>query len=85
MGFHACLNMAFIVLLALSFRELNLNQSFFIAGAWGLSMTLGWLAFLAPGGLGARDGVALLLFSQVLDAPAAALIVAAARILGVLG
>ena len=82
-GIHAALNLVYISLLALSFIELDTNQILTIASAWAISMTLGWLAFLAPGGLGARDGIALLLFSVTIDTSTAALIVAAARILGI--
>ena len=82
-GIHAVLNLVFISLLTFSFIEPATNQILMIAGAWAISMTLGWLALLAPGGLGARDGMALLLFSVTIDTPTAALIVAAARILGI--
>jgi hypothetical protein len=51
-----------------------------IAGAWGLSITLGWVSFLAPVGLGVRDGMAFVIFAEVLDAPTASLIVAASRV-----
>ena len=79
-GTHACLQLVFIVLLAQSFADLTLDQAITIAGAWALSSTLGYFTFLVPGGLGVRDGLALVLFSQVLDAPTSSLIVAASRI-----
>lgn len=60
--------------------DLNLSQAFLIAGAWGLSVTLGRLSFL-PVGLGVRDGVAFVLFAQALDGATAALIVAASRLI----
>jgi hypothetical protein len=82
-GGHGGLNLVFFVLVALSFVPLAPSEILLVAGAWGLAMTLGWLAFLAPGGLGARDGVALLFLAPLVDAPTAALIVAAARLLGV--
>lgn len=81
---HGALNLAFFVLTALAFVPLAPVEILHVAGAWGLAMTLGWLAFLAPGGLGARDGVALLFLAPLVDTPTAALIVAAARLLGVL-
>jgi glycosyltransferase 2 family protein len=81
---HGALNLVFFVLVALSFVPLPPLDILQIAGAWGLAMTLGWLAFLAPGGLGARDGVALLFLAPLVDTPTAALIVAAARLLGVI-
>lgn len=80
---HGALNLVFFVLVALSFAPLPPVAILQVAGAWGLAMTLGWLAFLAPGGLGARDGVALLFLAPLVDTPTAALIVAAARLLGV--
>ena len=79
-GTHACLQLVFIVLLAQSFADLTLDQAITIAGAWALSSTLGSFTFLAPAGLGVRDGLALVLFSQVLDAPTSGLIVAASRV-----
>lgn len=81
---HGMLNLVFFVLVALSIVPLQPLEILQIAGAWGLAMTLGWLAFLAPGGLGARDGVALLFLAPLVDTPTAALIVAAARLLGVI-
>ncbi len=80
---HGGLNLVFFVLAALSFVPLAPSDILLVAGAWGLAMTLGWLAFLAPGGLGARDGVALVFLAPLMDAPTAALIVAAARLIGV--
>ncbi|MGQ0567699.1 MAG: hypothetical protein ACT4OK_21905 [Gemmobacter sp.] len=80
---HGALNLVFFVLVAVAFVPLTPVDILQIAGAWGLAMTLGWLAFLAPGGLGARDGVALLFLAPFVDTPTAALIVAAARLLGV--
>lgn len=80
---HGALNLVFFVLAALAFVPLGPSDILLVAGAWGLAMTLGWLAFLAPGGLGARDGVALLFLAPLMDAPTAALIVAAARLLSV--
>jgi hypothetical protein len=80
---HGGLNLLFLVFATLAFVDLDTAGLVHVAGAWGVAMTLGWLAFLAPGGLGARDGIALLFMAQVMDAPDAALIVAATRILGV--
>jgi hypothetical protein len=81
-GVCSCLQLGFIVLLAGSFVNLSLSQAVTIAGAWGLSTTLGYLTFVAPGpgGLGVRDGLALMFFGQVLDLPTAGLIVAVARV-----
>ena len=78
-GIYSGLQLVFIALIAESFVDLTLNQGLIIAGAWGLSVTLGWLSFL-PVGLGVRDILASVLFAQVLDAPTASLIVAASRI-----
>ena len=78
-GIYSSLQLVFIALIAESFVDLTLTQTFIIAGAWGLSVTLGWLSFL-PVGLGVRDVLASVLFAQVLDAPTASLIVAASRI-----
>jgi hypothetical protein len=80
---HGALNLAFFVCTALAFVPLAPLEVVHVAGAWGLAMTLGWLAFIAPGGLGARDGVALVFLATLVDTPTAALIVAAARLLGV--
>jgi hypothetical protein len=79
-GIYCALQLVFITLIAASFADLSLTQGVIIAGAWGVSLTLGWLSFLAPVGLGVRDGLAFVLFSQVLDAPTASLIVATSRI-----
>jgi glycosyltransferase 2 family protein len=78
-GIYSSLQLVFIFLIAESFVDLTLTQAFIIAGAWGLSLTLGWLSFL-PVGLGIRDLLASGLIAQVLDAPTASLIVAASRI-----
>jgi hypothetical protein len=78
-GIYASLQLVFIVLIAESFAELTLTQAFIIAGAWGLSITLGWFSFL-PAGFGVRDGLAFVMFSQMLDAPAVSLTVAASRV-----
>lgn len=77
---YSALQLVFIVLISASFMDLSLTQALIIAGAWGVSITLGWLTFLVPVGLGVRDGLAFVLFSQVMDAPTASLIVAASRI-----
>lgn len=79
-GIYSVLQLLFIVLIATSFVDLTLSQALVVAGAWGLSVTLGWLSFLAPVGLGVRDGLAFVFFTQVMDAPTASLIVAASRI-----
>jgi hypothetical protein len=78
-GIYSSLQLIFVILIAESFVDLTLTQAFIIAGAWGVSVTLGWLSFL-PVGLGVRDVLASILFAQVLDAPTASLIVAASRI-----
>jgi hypothetical protein len=83
-GIHACLQLVFIVLIAVSFVDLTTYQALVIAGGWALSITLGYIAFFVPGGLGVRDGLGLALFSIALDPPTAALIVAASRIVMVL-
>jgi glycosyltransferase 2 family protein len=80
-GFYSCLQLGFIVLIAASFADLNLPQAAIIAGAWGVSLTLGWISFLAPVGLGVRDGLAFALFAPVLDAPTASLIVTTSRLI----
>lgn len=77
-GIYSSLQLIFVILIAESFVDLTLTQALIIAGAWGLSVTLGWLSFL-PVGLGVRDVLASVLFAQVLDAPTASLIVAASR------
>ena len=79
-GVYAGFQLLFIVLIAESFVDLTFFQMAVIAGAWGLSITLGWVSFLAPVGLGVRDGLAFVMFAQVLDVPTASLIVAAARV-----
>jgi hypothetical protein len=79
-GIYSVLQLVFIVLIAASFADLSLTQVLIIAGAWGVSITLGWVTFLVPVGLGVRDGLAFVLFAQVLDAPTASLVVAASRI-----
>lgn len=79
-GFYSAMQLGFIVLIAASFADMNLERAVVIAGAWGISVTLGWVSFLAPVGLGVRDGLAFYLFGQVLDAPTASLIVASSRV-----
>jgi len=77
---YSCLQLAFIVLIAAAFTDLDAFTAAVIAGTWGLSLAIGWLTFVPPVGLGARDGLALVFFSQVLDVPAASSIVVASRI-----
>lgn len=77
---HTSFQLLFIVLIAESFVDLTLSQAVTIAGVWGLSLTLGWLSFLTPAGLGVREGLALVFFTQVLDAPTVILVIAASRI-----
>jgi hypothetical protein len=80
-GIHVSLQLMFIVLVAESFLDLSFSQAAIVAGVWALSGVLGYLSFLSPaGGLGVRDGLALVFLSQVLDASASGLIIAAARI-----
>ena len=79
-GLYSCMQLGFMVLIAASFADLNLSQAAIIAGAWGVSLTLGWISFLAPVGLGVRDGLAFALLAQVLDAPTASLIVTTSRV-----
>jgi glycosyltransferase 2 family protein len=78
-GFYAGMQLGCIVLIAASFADLNLSQAAAIAGAWGVSLALGWVSFLAPVGLGVRDGLAFALFTATLDAPTASLIVTTSR------
>jgi hypothetical protein len=79
-GVYASGQLGVVVLIAASLVDLNASLAAVIAGAWGISLTAGWILFLAPVGLGVRDGLAFALFSQVLDAPVAALIVAGSRV-----
>jgi hypothetical protein len=79
-GFYSCMQLGFIVLIAASFADLSIPQAAIIAGVWGVSLTLGWISFLAPVGLGVRDGLAFALFAPVLDAPTASLIVITSRV-----
>jgi hypothetical protein len=81
-GAYSCLQLLFIVLLAAGITDLTFTQALTIAGAWGIGSVLGYFAFIAPGpgGLGIRDGITLILFSQVIDMPTAALVVAVSRI-----
>jgi hypothetical protein len=79
-GISSCLQLTFIVFLAESFVNLTLGQAVAVAGAWALSTCFGYFVFLAPAGIGVRDGLALALFSQVLDVPTAGLVVAASRV-----
>lgn len=79
-GVYACGQLGVVVLITASLVDLNAYQAAVIAGAWGISLTAGWISFLAPVGLGVRDGLAFALFSQVLDPPAGALIVVGSRV-----
>lgn len=78
-GIYACTQIAFIVLISLAFADLDFSAIAVIAGAWGVSITVGWISIFPPVGLGARDGLAFVLFSQVIDVPAASSIVVASR------
>ena len=80
-GAYSLMQLAFIVLIAASFTDLNASKIAVISGAWGLSLTVGWLSIFPPVGLGARDGLAFLLFSQVVELPAASSIVVSSRLL----
>jgi hypothetical protein len=77
---YSCMQLGFIVLVAGAFAQLSISQAAIIAGAWGVSLTLGWISFLAPVGLGVRDGLAFTLFAQVLDPATAGIIVTASRV-----
>jgi uncharacterized membrane protein YbhN (UPF0104 family) len=55
-----------------------------IAGAFSLAVTLGMLAIFAPGGIGIREVVFVLLCGPWLDGNAALLLAAAMRILAVI-
>lgn len=79
-GSYALMQLVFIVLIAASFSDLTVSKMAVIAGAWGISLTVGWLSILPPVGLGARDGLAFVLFSQVIDLHAASSIVVASRL-----
>ena len=79
-GAYSFMQLAFIVLIAASFADLTASKIAVIAGAWGLSLTVGWLSILPPAGLGARDGLAFILFSQGVGLPAASSIVLASRL-----
>ncbi len=79
-GSYALMQLVFIVLIAASFSDLTVSKMAVIAGAWGISLTVGWLSILPPVGLGARDGLAFVLFSQVIDLPAASSVVVASRL-----
>lgn len=79
-GGYACLQLGFIVLIASAFADVGASEAAIIAGAWGLSLTIGWLSFLSPAGLGVRDGLALALFSQAVSVSEAGSIVIASRI-----
>jgi hypothetical protein len=79
-GIYSVFQLLFIILISGSFVDLSPHQMVVIAGAWGLSITVGWVSFLAPVGLGVRDGMAFVIFAEVLDAPTASLIVAASRV-----
>lgn len=82
-GIYSLMQLAFIVLIASSFTDLTLQQAAIVAGAWGVSITLGWVSFLAPVGLGVRDGLAFVLFSQAMDPASASLVVASSRIISI--
>lgn len=82
-GVYSLMQLAFIVLIAYSFADLTIMQAAIVAGAWGVSITLGWVSFLAPVGLGVRDGLAFFLFSQAMDPATASLIVASSRIVSI--
>lgn len=82
-AFYSCysfMQLSFIVLIAAAFADLDTFAIAVIAGAWGISLTVGWLSILPPVGLGARDGLAFLLFSQVIDVSSAGSIVVTSRI-----
>jgi hypothetical protein len=81
-GVHDALQLAVIILVSRSLvSDLTAEQTAVIAGAWALSAAIGYVSFFtAAAGIGVRDGVALGIFASVIDAPVAAAIVAAARI-----
>lgn len=81
-GGYASLQLIFIVLVAESLVDISVRQAFAIAGVWALSGVLGYLAFFASaGGLGVRDGLALVLLSHFLDPSIGALVIAIARLI----
>ena len=80
---YSLMQLAFIILVASSFTDLDVQTAAIVAGVWGVSITLGWVSFLAPVGLGVRDGLAFVLFSQIMDPASASLVVASSRIVSV--
>ena len=80
-GIYSLTQLTTIVLITTAFVEIDAKMALAIAGAWGISLTVGWISILPPAGLGTRDGIAFLLFSQVLELTTASAIVIASRIM----
>jgi len=55
-----------------------------LVSGWSLAGTVGFLAVFAPGGIGVREGILLLLLAPAIGAPNAAIVVVAFRIIQVL-
>ena len=70
-----------IVLVSSAFIDIDMRIIAILAGGWGLSLTLGWLVFVVPVGIGAREGFALFFFSQVMDLATASAVLVASRTL----
>lgn len=74
-----CVTGAAFILLTLSIQPLA-EHVWFFPSAFSFSWVIGFLAFLTPGGLGAREGVLTLLLAPFFVAPLSALIVLLARL-----
>jgi len=78
---YGLLQMICIILISSGFTDLDMRAIAIVAGGWGLSLTLGWLVFFVPVGIGAREGLALFFFSQVMDLATAGAVLVTSRVL----
>ncbi len=77
---HSSLQVMFYIFLAMSLMDLTPAQLVATAGACVLGGVAGYLAVFTPAGLGVREGATMLMLSQIISAPEAAVTVAAARL-----
>ena len=82
-GLYSVMQLTCIIVVALAFVPLTFSQALILMGVWGISLTAGWLCFILPVGIGAREGIAFLALSQILDINSASNILIASRLLSI--
>lgn len=72
-------------LLANSLHRISVNHAFFLIGAFSFSWAVGFLTFIAPGGLGVREGMLIICLQKVVPFSSAVVIAFIGRIWWTIG